>query len=76
MCSNHQVWGGGGEDDAIFKLGKICRCQKVILLPVSCVERMVVERRVAEGRESMALILSSMCPQYNPGATMTSIKSN
>ena len=70
------MWGGGGEDGAIFGLGKICRCQKVILLPVSCVERMVVGKRVAEGRESMALIFSSMCPQYNPGATMTSIKSN
>ena len=76
MCSDQQVWGGGGEDDAIFGLGKIFRCRKVILLPVSCVERMVVEKRVAEGRESMPLILSSMCPQYNPGATIISIKSN
>ena len=76
MCPHHQVWGGGGDDDAIFGLGKIFRCQKVILLPVSCVERMDVEKRVAEGMESMALILSSMCPQYNPGSIMTSIKSN
>ena len=69
MCPHHQVWGSGGADDATLGLGNIFRCQKVILLPVSCVERMVVKQRVAEERESMALIFSSMCQQYNPGIT-------
>ena len=73
MCPHHQVWGSGGADDATLGLGNIFRCQKVILLPVSCVERMVVEQRVAEERESMALIFSSMCQQYNPGITMLSV---
>ena len=72
MCPHHQVWGGRGADDAILGLGNIFRCQKVIFLPVSCVERMVVEQRVAEGRESMGLIFSCMCPQYNPGTRMLS----
>ena len=73
MCPHHQVWGSGGADDATLGLGNIFRCQKVILLPVSCVERMVVEQRVAEERESMELIFSSMCPQYNPGITILSV---
>ena len=72
MCPHHQVWGGRGADDAILGLRNIFRCQKVILLPVSCVERMVVEQRVVEGRESMELTFSSMCPQYNPGTRMLS----
>ena len=74
MCSDHQVWRSGGEYDATLGLGKIFRCQKVTLLPVSFVERMAVELRVAEEeRGSMALILSSMCPQYNPGTSRLSI---